>query len=85
VNEKLRGRPYWITILFVAISFILIISFIALLISLIAAPISTGKPLADLETRKAFNNSLFNSVHLKNIIVWSIVVALTQLTLQVND
>ena len=85
VNEKLRGKSYWITVLFVAISFILIISFIAILVSLIIAPLSTGKPLADPETRKAFNNSLFNSVHLKNIIVWSIVVALTQMTLQVND
>ncbi|MEP7373850.1 MAG: adenylate/guanylate cyclase domain-containing protein [Chitinophagaceae bacterium] len=85
VNEKLRSKPYWMTVLFVAISFILIVAFIAALLSLIIAPTITGKPLIDPETRKAFSNSLFNSVHLKNIVIWSIVVALTQLTLQIND
>jgi len=85
VNEKLRDKPYWMTILFVSIFFILIVAFIAFLLSLIVAPTITGRPLSDPETRKAFNNLLFNSIHLKNIIVWSIVVALTQLTLQVND
>jgi len=69
VNEKLRGKPYWMTILFVALSFILIVSFIAVLLSLIIAPTISGKPFTDPESRKAFNDSLFNSVHLKNITV----------------
>lgn len=85
VNERLRDKPYWMTILFVAISFILIVSFVAIVFSLIIAPTVSGKSFSDPETRKAFHNSLFNSVHLKNIIAWSIVVAVTQLTLQVND
>ncbi len=85
VNDKLRDKPYWITVLLVAISFVVIIAFIALLISLILAPLTTGRPLADPETQQAFKKFLFDTNHLKNMVVWSVVVALTQLTLQVND
>jgi adenylate cyclase len=49
VNEKLRDKPYWITVVLVAISFVLIIGLIAILVSLILAPMRTGKPLADPE------------------------------------
>src|SRR5262245_43084905 len=67
VNEKLRDKPYWMTILFVGISFIVIVSFITVIFSLIIAPTVSGKSFADPETRQAFHNSLFNSIHLKNI------------------
>lgn len=85
VNEKLRDKPYWMTVLLVAISFIVVIGLIVFLMALILAPLKTGKPLTNPDTQAAFRNFLYDQTHLKNIVVWSIIVALTQLTLQVND
>ena len=85
INEKLQEKPYWITVLSVAISFVIIIVFISIIVSMILAPLSTGKPLNDPVSQQAFKNFLFDLGHVKNLVVWSVVVALTQMTLQVND
>ena len=84
VEEKFRDRSYGASILAVSISFVIIISLITLIMALIIAPIYTGKPLSDPETKTEFLNYLMNPLHFKNILVWSIVVALTQLFLQIN-
>lgn len=84
VNEKYRDRPYGFTVLAVVISFFVVVSIITVILALIAAPVQTGKSFADPETKKAFFAFLSNRLHLKNIIVWSPVVALTQILLQFN-
>lgn len=84
VNEKYRDKPYGFTVLAVVVSFFVVVSIITVLLALIAAPVQTGKPFADPETKKAFYSFLTNRLHLKNIIVWSPVVALTQIMLQFN-
>ncbi len=84
VNEKYRDKPYGFTILAVLLSFIIVVSIITVILALIAAQVQTGKSLNDAETKKAFYAFLTNRLHAKNIIVWSPVVALTQIMLQFN-
>ena len=78
VNVRYQDKPYGYTIIAVIVSFILIIALIALIIAIILAP-----------ERSA--NAVFSSLKrmaprtFKNVIAWSIVVAVTQLLLQVNS
>lgn len=84
VNEKYRDKPYGFTIAAVVISFIMVVSLIAVILALVAAPLQTGKGYGDAATIESFRQYLFDPLHLKNIIVWSGVVALTQIMLQFN-
>jgi adenylate cyclase len=61
-----------------------VIIIIAVLLGFIFIPLQTGKPLSDEETKKALIKYLTNPIHVKNIIVWSAIVALTQIMLQFN-
>jgi len=85
VDERFRDRSYGASILAVTISFIIIVSIITVIMGLIVIPSYTGKPLSDPETRSEFVKYLTNPIHFKNILVWSIVVSLTQLFLQINN
>ncbi len=84
VNEKYRDKPYGFTLLAVLISFFVIVAIITLILGFISAPIQTGKSFADIETKRAFKAFLTNGINYKNILVWSSVVALTQILLQFN-
>ena len=84
VNEKYRDKPYGFTVLAVVISFVVVVSIITVILALIVAQVQTGKSFSDPETKKAFHTFLTNRLHVKNIIVWSPVVALTQIMLQFN-
>lgn len=84
VNERYRDRPYGFTIAAVVLSFIMVVSLVAIILALIAAPLQTGKGYSSPETIASFKHYLFDPLHLKNIIVWSGVVALTQVMLQFN-
>lgn len=84
VNEKYRDKPYGFTILAVLLSFIIVVSIITVVLALIAALVQTGNSFNEAETKKAFYAFLTNRLHAKNIIVWSPVVALTQIMLQFN-
>lgn len=84
VNEKYRDKPYGFTVMAVLISFVIVVSIITIILALIAAPVQRGKPYAYPETREIFYEFIFDAVHIKNIIVWSAVVALTQIMLQFN-
>lgn len=84
VNEKYRDKPYGFTVLAVLISFTVVVGIITIALAFIAAPAETGKPFSDPETKKAFYAFLGNNLHIKNIIGWSCVVALTQVMLQFN-
>lgn len=85
VNEKFRDRPYGHTLLFVAISFILIVLLITLIMGAIIVPGQTGKPLSDPETQQAFWDFITDPYPLKNALVWAFIVEFTQLMLQINS
>jgi adenylate cyclase len=84
VNVRFQDRPYGHTIVAVSISFLLIIAFIILALGLISVPLRTGKSLLDPVSRAAFSSFLVDTSRIKNTMVWSIVVTLTQLFLQMN-
>ena len=84
VNEKYRDKPYGFTLLAVILSFVVVVSIITVVLAFIAAPVQTGRSFADPSTKKAFVSFLTNSLHAKNIIGWSSVVAITQIMLQFN-
>jgi adenylate cyclase len=84
VNEKYRDKPYGFTVLAVLISFIIIVAIITVILAFISAWVQTGKSFSHPETKEMFKRFLFDPVHVKNIIVWSSVVGLTQIMLQFN-
>ncbi len=85
VNERYRDRPYIHGIIAVFIAFIVITTFITGVLGLIAAPIQTGKPLSDPATQEALWEVYTNPIHIKNVLLWSIVVGMTQFLLHIND
>lgn len=78
VNVKFRDKPYGYSILTVCISYILIMTVILLLIGFVWVPQSSGIHPGDPAFKEAYRKYLFDSYHLKEILVWSVVVAVTQ-------
>src|SRR5687768_5846816 len=85
VNVKYIDKPYGYTIAFVAISYIGVILLIILVLGMITVPIKTGRPLSDPLAREAFKVFLMDRSRAKSTLVWSILVAITQLLLQINS
>lgn len=85
INEKMRDRPYLHSILMVCFAFIVIVSIVILFLGIIYIPLATGKPLLNPASYNAYLDYIMNPLHLKNIVVWSIVVGFTQLFLQINN
>ena len=85
VNVKYVDKPYGYTIAVVATSYILIILVIILVLGMIAVPIKTGKPIFNPHSREAFKAFLTDCTRIKNTLIWSIVVGITQLLLQINS
>jgi adenylate cyclase len=85
VNVRFQDKSYGYTVLAVCIGFIVVILCIVILLGLIFVPIRTGKPITDPVSIDAFRNFLLDSSRAKNIMLWSVVVAITQLVLQINS
>ena len=85
INTKYQDKPYGYTIIIIIIVLVLIVAFISVLMGLILVPLRTGKPLSDPVSAAAFRDFLKDSSHIKALMVWSFVVAITQLLLQVNS
>jgi adenylate cyclase len=85
VNVKYIDKPYGYTIAFVAIAYIGVILTIILVLGMITIPIKTGRPLSDPHAREAFKAFLMDSSRAKSTLIWSIVVGITQLLLQINS
>lgn len=85
INVKYQDKPYGYTIVAVMLSFLLIIGFIAVVMGLVLVPIRTGKPLSEPVSRTAFLDFLTDPAPIKAALVWSFIVAITQLMLQVNS
>jgi adenylate cyclase len=84
VNEKYRERSYGFTILAVVVSFILIVGLITVLLGFTSALVTTGHSLTDAKTIRQAKANIINTIHLKNIVAWGIVVAVTQLLLSID-
>lgn len=84
VNVKYQDKAYLYTIIIVTISFILIVAFITTLMGLIITSVKTGNPFSDPNAAAAFRRFMRDSSHFKAAMVWSFVVAITQLLLQMS-
>jgi adenylate cyclase len=85
VNERFRDRSYGSTILLVVLSFIAIVVFITTLFGVVLAMQRSGESLQHERTWQEFWGYIIDPIHLKNILLWAPVVALTQFALQIND
>ena len=85
VNVKYQDKPYGFTILYVSLSFICIVAFITIVMAIIIVPINTKLPLTDPVSIAAFKDFVTDSHPLKSAVIWSMIVAVTQLMLQVNS
>ncbi len=84
VNKKYRSAPYFKGVLIVCLSFITAIILIAFILAALQVMILYNG--FDSKTgMTVFKNLIFTTEHVKNIIFWAWVVALTQLGLQIND
>lgn len=84
-NVKFRDRSYGFGLLAVSIAYILIIGIITVLLGFPFVKQHYGLMMDDAGFGKAYRDYLFNTLHLKNILVWSLIVALTQFFLQMNN
>ncbi|MDN5203657.1 adenylate/guanylate cyclase domain-containing protein [Fulvivirgaceae bacterium BMA10] len=84
LNERFRDKPYGYGILAVCISYIVIVTLITLILGVYVAKEKTGGSIFEPEAQQAYIDFLKNPLHVKNILIWSIVVGLTQLILQMN-
>lgn len=85
INVKYRDKAYGKTILAVAVGYMAVIGVIVLILGAVFVPIRTGRPLSDPVTQEALSFFLSDTARVKNILTWSLVVAFTQLVLQVNN
>ena len=86
VNEKLRNKAYGYSLLAVAVSFIIVVSFITVVLGFWLIKTETGHwPFIEKTASEAYYAYLVNPIHAKNILVWSIVTIMTQFSLQIND
>lgn len=85
INVRYRDKPYGYTILIVSVTFVCIIALITLIMAAIIVPFQTGRPLYDPASKEAFYNFVTDSYPVKNGMVWSFIVVMTQLLLQMNS
>ena len=85
VNVKYQDKPYAYTIIAVSIAFIVTFIIIIVLMGTIITWHQTGKAPTNPDAQQALVKFLDDTSHLKSAIAWSLVVAATQLLLQVNS
>jgi adenylate cyclase len=85
VNVKYRDKPYGLTVLYVSVFFVLTVAIITLIMAAVLVPISTGKPITDPVTLAALQRFFTDTHPLKSLVVWSLIVAMTQLMLQITS
>jgi adenylate cyclase len=81
VNTRYRDKSYGYTIIAVALGYIIVILLIMTMLAMVTVPLRTGKPLSI----EGLTNFLMDGTRVKNIVFWSIIVAMTQLLLQINS
>jgi adenylate cyclase len=84
VNEKFLNKPYGISILLVVFFFLTITIFLILLMGIFYISYTTGISLGEDGFWEHYNAYIFSLFQLKKLLVWSVIVALTQLALQMD-
>jgi adenylate cyclase len=85
VNVRYQDKPYGYTVLAVTLAFMIVISLIIIVIGATSVVIRTGKPISHPDFINGFEKFMMDSSRIKNIMTWSVVVACTQLVLQINN
>ena len=84
VNVRYQDRPYWKTVVYVAVSFLLTVVLITVVIGSTVVYLRTERPVWDPVFAAAFKNFVLDTHPIKSTMVWSIIVAMTQLMIQVD-
>ena len=77
------NRPYYISLVVMVIGFVIITSLIT--IASAAIPIFFKFSIDDPKSRDYFLGQVLTTMHLKNVLFWAVVVAITHFTVQVID
>lgn len=85
VNRRYSDKPFYTGLSVVVFSFIVIVSIITFLGALIPSVISYSNPFSNPEAKAHFWKLISTTMHLKNIIFWAIVVAITHFSIQVSN
>lgn len=85
VNRKFKTKPFYQGLIVVVVFFILITSFITLCSAIIPTLIEYKDPFSDPLAKAFFLKQIITSLHLKNILFWAVVVAITHFSIQVSD
>jgi len=85
VNRKFRTRPIYEGLAVVVIFFVIITSTITLFSAIIPTLINYEQPLTNPEAKAFFLGQILTTLHLKNLIFWAIVVAITHFSIQVSN
>lgn len=85
VNVRYRDKPYGYTILAVVSFLMFVVAVVTIVMGLILVPFRTGLPLSDPISQDALKNFLTDVYPLKSALIWLLIVAFTQLLLQVNS
>lgn len=83
VNEKYHDKPYAYTILAVAAGYLLVMLTTILIVGSISTTLESGLPISHPDSQKAFKIFLINSS--SPLLLWSVVVTVTQLLLQMSS
>jgi adenylate cyclase len=84
VNEKWIDKPYGQSILFVVAMFLTLTTILILAMGIPYIYYSTGIPVGQKGYWDEFNSYIFNLFQLKKHLVWAVIVAFTQFTLQMD-
>jgi adenylate cyclase len=85
INVKYQDKPYGYTIVAVSVSFVLIIALVTVVMGITIVPMRTGKPWYDPASRQALMAFLRDPAPIKSLLVWSFIVAVTQMLVQVSQ
>lgn len=86
ISSRSRKRPFYYGVLLSSVYFILIYLFVSSTMSIIALSIDRQQfPLHPEILRITFTENLFAPFQLRNILLWTFIVAVTQFMLQIND
>ena len=84
LNEKFRDKPYGVSIFLNILTYVIIMSALIFLFGFTWVPYYTGLHFGQTGYKQAYLNYLFDPYQLKGILVWSIIVAITQFVLLMN-
>src|SRR5688572_481970 len=84
VNEKFNDKPYGWSIITVVIAFLVVTSFVILFIGIFYIAKTTNIPFGTPEYWMNYREYIFNIFQLKKLLVWAVIVAITEFALQLD-